>query len=42
MEKTPGLFGQIHSNRDYRKQETWGKNQFNSSFPSSLAVDKTS
>lgn len=38
MEKTPGLFGQIHSNRDYRKQETWGKNQFNSSFPASLVA----
>lgn len=38
MEKTPGLFGQIHSNRDYRKQETWGKNQFNISFPASLVA----
>ena len=28
MTQTPGLFGQIHSNRDYKKQETWGKNQF--------------
>lgn len=38
MEKTPGLFGQKHSNRDYKKQETWGKNQFNSSFPASLVA----
>lgn len=32
----PGLFGQKHSNRDYRFEESWGKNQFNSSFPASL------
>lgn len=32
----PGLFGQKHSNRDYTKEKTWGKNQFNSSFPASL------
>ena len=38
MTQTPGLFGQIHSNRDYKKQETWGKNQFNSSFPASLVA----
>lgn len=37
MSKTaPGLFGQTHSNRDYTKEKTWGKNQFNSSFPASL------
>lgn len=32
----PGLFGQKHSNRDYRYEDSWGKNQFNSSFPASL------
>lgn len=32
----PGLFGQAHSSRDYTKVESWGKNQFNSSFPASL------
>lgn len=35
-EYKPGLFGQKHSNRDYTKEKTWGKNQFNSSFPASL------
>ena len=34
----PGLFGQKHSNRDYAKEKTWGKNQFNSSFPASLVA----
>lgn len=34
----PGLFGQKHSSRDYSKPECWGKNQFNSSFPASLAA----
>ncbi len=33
----PHLFGINHSNRDYSKMETWGKNQFNSSFPTALA-----
>lgn len=38
-EKTkPGLFGQKHSSRDYTKAECWGKNQFNSSFPTSLVA----
>ena len=32
----PGLFGQKHSSRDYRTEEAWGKNMFNSSFPASL------
>ena len=36
--KTPGLFGQKHSSRDYTKAECWGKNQFNSSFPASLVA----
>lgn len=34
----PGLFGIEHSNRDFTQKETWGKNQFNSSFPAALAV----
>lgn len=32
----PGLFGIKHSNRDFSKKESWGKNQFNSSFPAAL------
>jgi len=32
----PSLFGLKNTNRDYSKKETWGKNQFNSSFPASL------
>lgn len=34
----PGLFGQKHSNRNYAKCDSWGKNQFNSSFPASLVA----
>ena len=34
----PGLFGQNHSSRDYRYEDSWGKNQFNSSFPASLVA----
>lgn len=34
----PGLFGQKHSSRDYRFEDAWGKNQFNSSFPASLVA----
>lgn len=37
MTDNPRLFGINHSNRDYTLKETWGKNQFNSSFPASLA-----
>lgn len=33
----PRLFGINNSNRDYTNPETWGKNQFNSSFPAALA-----
>ena len=33
----PRLFGINKSNRDYAGSEAWGKNQFNSSFPMSLA-----
>jgi hypothetical protein len=32
----PSLFGLDNSNRDFTKKKTWGKNQFNSSFPTSL------
>jgi DNA (cytosine-5)-methyltransferase 1 len=34
----PSLFGLKHSNRDFTQKETWGKNQFNSSFPASLCA----
>lgn len=37
MPDNPRLFGINHSNRDYSLKDTWGKNQFNSSFPASLA-----
>lgn len=37
MEKNePRLFGLAKSNRDFSDSNTWGKNQFNSSFPASL------
>ncbi|WGE55357.1 HindVP family restriction endonuclease [Actinobacillus equuli subsp. equuli] len=32
----PHLFGLTHSNRDFSLKDTWGKNQFNSSFPVAL------
>ena len=35
---TPALFGQKHSSRDYANADSWGKNQFNSSFPASLVA----
>lgn len=34
----PGLFGINHSNRNFENKDSWGKNQFNSSFPTALAV----
>lgn len=34
--KFPGLFGLIKTNRDFSKKTSWGKNQFNSSFPAAL------
>lgn len=37
MPENPRLFGIVHSNRNYSLKDTWGKNQFNSSFPASLA-----
>ena len=33
----PRLFGINQSNRDFTKKSSWGKNQFNSSFPAALA-----
>ncbi len=33
----PRLFGINKSNRDFTNADTWGKNQFNSSFPASLS-----
>lgn len=35
--KKPSLFGIQYSNRDFTQTETWGKNQFNSSFPAGLS-----
>ena len=32
----PSLFGLNKTNRDFTQRETWGKNQFNSSFPAAL------
>ena len=37
MIDNPRLFGIISSNRDYTLKDSWGKNQFNSSFPAALA-----
>lgn len=34
----PALFGLEHSNRDFSYKDSWGKNQFNSSFPASLCA----
>ena len=34
--EVPSLFGLKKTNRDFSLKETWGKNQFNSSFPASL------
>lgn len=34
----PALFGLNHSNRDFSNRNSWGKNQFNSSFPASLCA----
>lgn len=33
----PRLFGLNNSNRDFSKEDSWGKNKFNSSFPASLS-----
>lgn len=34
---TSGLFGLVHSNRDFSIAGHWGKNEFNSAFPAALA-----
>jgi len=34
----PQLFGITYSNRDFTAKESWGKNQFNSSFPAALTA----
>ncbi|MBE8233643.1 MAG: HindVP family restriction endonuclease, partial [Endozoicomonadaceae bacterium] len=34
--ESPSLFGLSKTNRDFSKKDSWGKNQFNSSFPASL------
>jgi hypothetical protein len=34
----PGLFGVKNSNRDFTNNNSWGKNQFNSSFPTALSA----
>lgn len=36
MNVKPSLFGLYNTNRDFSLKETWGKNQFNSSFPAAL------
>jgi hypothetical protein len=33
----PSLYSIKHSNRDFSLKETWGKNQFNTSFPAALS-----
>lgn len=35
--ESASLFGLLQSNRDFSQRESWGKNQFNNSFPASLA-----
>ena len=35
-EVKPSLYGLVNTNRDFTDRETWGKNQFNSSFPAAL------
>jgi len=37
IEQIPQFFGVKHSNRDFSQKDSWGKNQFNSSFPASLS-----
>lgn len=38
QEQKPALFGIKHSNRKFESKDSWGKNQFNSSFPAALAA----
>jgi hypothetical protein len=37
MSHKPGLYAIKNSNRDFTQKNSWGKNQFNSSFPASLS-----
>lgn len=37
IKQEPSLFGLANSNKDFSNQESWGKNQFNNTFPVSLA-----
>lgn len=36
INQQPSLFGLANSNRDFSLKDSWGKNQFNSSFPAAL------
>jgi type II restriction enzyme len=36
IQNNPRLFGLENSNRDFKNKDSWGKNQFNSSFPVAL------
>lgn len=38
VKNTPNLYGLKYSNRNFNKKATWGKNQFNSSFPATLSL----
>jgi len=38
INQVPGFFGIKYSNRDFTQRDSWGKNQFNSSFPASLSA----
>ncbi len=38
MNNNPSLFGIKYSNRDFTQKDAWGKNCFNSSFPTSLCA----
>lgn len=38
MNTQPSLFGLNYSNRDFTRKKSWGKNQFNSSFPAALTA----
>ncbi|MDO8467047.1 MAG: HindVP family restriction endonuclease [bacterium] len=33
----PGLYGIVNSNKDFTNEASWGKNQFNNTFPAALA-----
>lgn len=35
--QNPGLFGIANSNKDFSSENSWGKNQFNNTFPAALA-----